>query len=833
MTLLVAAFAACGSDTALTPPTTTAAGGSAQGGAGGSAQGGQGGTGGLGGAAAVAVEFVATEVETAEVGAVTLTVELSTDGSLPSDLTVTVDLAGAAILGVDYLLPEPLEATFPAGSTAGDTVDLPEIRIRRDFDREADAVITAALSAPPSVVVGDTADITIVDDDSVVVGTVRDDDGDAVYPQQLVHDPASDLSSPVRLGPVGVVDAEAAAYDPATDTLYIATDGAQDALVAIVSSGDITVIGGFVGEIECLTFDEANGILYAINDDTDELLTLDATNGKVAVVGALGVTGDWEGCGFDSTNGILYATDDAADSFYSVNTATGVAAAIGSEGAMGTDKSWHSLAYDSSSSVLYAAARSDDELYTVNVADGTTTLVAEFSDTTVFIESLAFDKDSGLLFGGDDTNETIVTIDPSNATTAFSSVTGAEEVSGVAYDSANNIYYAVDDSGQLLITIDASGNILGGIRVSDTSSDLSSLAHDDDNGILYAYDPSNELLVTINKATGALGEVGDLSLAITGLAFDNDNDLLYGTTEDGLHLLDTSDASATTIGTYIGVSAAIGLTWDSVNARLLVLDDADPQHLYAANPVDATLTDLGATGSLDVRGLAYNGSAMGLDMERNASVQFDDSDGEMTITGVRLGVFAEGLAWNENIEVAYGIESPSGATFTIDTLAGLTFFEGFASRDGGTPESVLGLAYDADGDLLYGSGAAGLELVTIDTSTAEVVLVGAFDNGEDPVQGLAFDAPNGILYGASTTTLYTIDTSDGSATPVGTIGDPSVYGLGYDPNHELLYATAGAETETEAPLLPQVLTIDPSDGTGTTVRFTSQGTGKGMAFATP
>ena len=149
--------------------------------------------------------------------------------------------------------------------------------------------------------------------------------------------------------------------------------------------------------------------------------------------------------------------------------------------------------------------------------------------------------------------------------------------------------------------------------------------------------------------------------------------------------------------------------------------------------------------------------------------------------------------------IAPGIEAPSGADFLnetimyfvssggglyrLDTQTGQTTFIG-------STIPLLGLTYDSLSGNWYASDAD--YLYSIDIYTAETSLIGPF-NIDTSMIDIACDRL-GNLYGydvlwTGDSTLFSIDISYGTATPIGSMGYGFVYlqGMAYDRDNEVLY----------------------------------------------
>jgi len=101
-------------------------------------------------------------------------------------------------------------------------------------------------------------------------------------------------------------------------------------------------------------------------------------------------------------------------------------------------------------------------------------------------------------------------------------------------------------------------------------------------------------------------------------------------------------------------------------------------------------------------------------------------------------------------------------------------------------------------------------------------------------RGLAYDDQQGILYATGgygspgATTLYTVDTTTGAATLVGSMGlDSVLIGLAYDEVNEILYANA---VDTAGDNLGRLYTVDVASGATTLVGLNHAGQIDGLAW---
>lgn len=135
--------------------------------------------------------------------------------------------------------------------------------------------------------------------------------------------------------------------------------------------------------------------------------------------------------------------------------------------------------------------------------------------------------------------------------------------------------------------------------------------------------------------------------------------------------------------------------------------------------------------------------------------------------------------------------------------------------------SVTGLAYDTDNDILYGFAGLDRELISINRTTGEGTLIATLETGE--IFDLAYDITNDKLYGINYSfgQFLEIDVTSGDITVVYTNpGLKNVFGLAYDPNSNKLYGSRNEDLveislTSAAPVLIGGFSFD---GSGRTIR---------------
>jgi len=131
---------------------------------------------------------------------------------------------------------------------------------------------------------------------------------------------------------------------------------------------------------------------------------------------------------------------------------------------------------------------------------------------------------------------------------------------------------------------------------------------------------------------------------------------------------------------------------------------------------------------------------------------------------------------------------------------------------------VVVFAPSAPAQQLIGGDVAGDRLISIDRDTLEWTLIGV--HGNDTLSGLAYDANHDILYGVSPSddNVFIVDRHNASLRrigPPGALGFPNTNGLAYDPNHDVLYAT---DNNTNV-----LMTVDVNTGVGRAIGVISGG----------
>ena len=192
--------------------------------------------------------------------------------------------------------------------------------------------------------------------------------------------------------------------------------------------------------------------------------------------------------------------------------------------------------------------------------------------------------------------------------------------------------------------------------------------------------------------------------------------------------------------------------------------------------------------------------------------------GVATVVGA-LGVLgAVGLTFSPNgtLYTVANSYPPGSSNTTLEQLATINLLTGQATLIGSPfpfRVGIMPMAVSSSGTIFAAGTSAGSlanTLLTIDSVTGQPTAVGAF--GVTGMMDFAYD-PNGVLFGATTTKLYRINTSTGSATLVSTFsGVSGVMGITFDAAGNL-FATNFSATSS-------LYSVNPSTGAATLIGAT-------------
>ena len=173
----------------------------------------------------------------------------------------------------------------------------------------------------------------------------------------------------------------------------------------------------------------------------------------------------------------------------------------------------------------------------------------------------------------------------------------------------------------------------------------------------------------------------------------------------------------------------------------------------------------------------------------------------------------------------FGVDNNTNVLMTLDTVTG--------ARDsiGNIGMNISGIAYDYTSNKLYGVSWDGgsSSLYTISTATGSPIFIG--QSTSDYLINLACDT-NGNLYsvGIATDTLYSVNKTNGLATPIGYIGFHAAYsqGMTFNRMNNFLYMAAYNSTTASG----ELRTVDVSTGASTLIGSFADGA-EITAFAIP
>jgi len=208
-------------------------------------------------------------------------------------------------------------------------------------------------------------------------------------------------------------------------------------------------------------------------------------------------------------------------------------------------------------------------------------------------------------------------------------------------------------------------------------------------------------------------------------------------------------------------------------------------------------SSIGGAGT--VLGAGDNGQLYTIDPATGATTAFPDP----------LGVTVSDIAWDPANGQLYAVNLALNSEWY-----GINETTGMATAVGATGIAYLNALVCGSAGVCYAAGGPSFQnLYTIKVATGVATLVGqvgtAFFSSGD------LDFVNGVLYATSISTvssdaLWSIDTTTGAGTEIGSIGYANVYGLA-DNGNGTLY---GFTNPTGSSSTGDVLTIDTSTGVG-------------------
>ena len=166
-----------------------------------------------------------------------------------------------------------------------------------------------------------------------------------------------------------VAAADGLAYDPASDTVFMAT--LLDSLFTIDLVNDTsTFVGSFspsIVLIHDIVWDSSTGTLYGASLHNNGLYKIDTTTAAVTQVGTSGLLGNTN-LGYDSINDVMFATNSTTDSLYVVDRVTGGATLVSP---LSGSINPRSLAFDNDTDTMYLLDSATVGLYSLDTNTGT------------------------------------------------------------------------------------------------------------------------------------------------------------------------------------------------------------------------------------------------------------------------------------------------------------------------------------------------------------------------------------------------------------------------------------------------------------------------------
>jgi len=216
-----------------------------------------------------------------------------------------------------------------------------------------------------------------------------------------------------------------------------------------------------------------------------------------------------------------------------------------------------------------------------------------------------------------------------------------------------------------------------------------------------------------------------------------------------------------------------------------------------------------------------------------------------------LVLFGSGFAQAQTTLYATGNDTPHVGLFTVNPATGIVTWTGTTPSD-----AILdsgGLTYDELTSTLYATGydnASQSAFYSLNPTTGAAVKIAQIP--ASPVYnislgGLAFDSTARILYASGTdgqqgTSLFTINPANGAITHIG-LGNQSIpfvsglgstspvnlYGLGYDPSSDTLYANGSILFDSS--LSSSLFTVNRLTGVPTWIGYSGVTAGRSLSYS--
>lgn len=623
-----------------------------------------------------------------------------------------------------------------------------------------------------------------------------------------IIDTSTGIATPV--GPTGFDDIEALAYDDVAKILY-AADTAATLYRIDLSTGRATELisfGGVFENVNSLAFRRSTGRLYFYDNYNEFLVHVDPLGGSYVIVGSdTELSAGVQSLTFGIDGETLYAAvrdGSTGTTLVVVDPAGAAATVIGDVADGGTRFQIAGMDFHPTTGVLFAANDDYDYEYvnpsgpeanalvTINPSTGTATMIGMPGTTRP--EGLAFDPNADVLYMIDAYTDMLSRIDVQTGKATPIGKTGEPRVDGLAFDPNTNTLYGA------------------------------SMPFSSDG--LYAN------LITINTTTGAGTVIAPITghYLVSGLAFDAETSRLYGCGEGEIFEIDESTGSTTPAG-FSGFADFAGLEWDPMTHRLIGSAPSTGE-LIAITPsyMEIAATIIGVTDGRGMNGLAYdqeNGTFYGVNSAGVA--RLDRTTARASFIGCSGLCYVTSSAYDPITDRLYVIDSGTKGTMPQFAAIDGTTGEGTIIAVGGAFSFVHGLAFDRTTGTLYGIGrefapavseADGYgypELIRLDVTTGERFSIAPIlSSGTSELTALAFDSTTSRLYACDDYVgdLFRIDTTTAELTLVGSIGHGGLGCLTFDHVVKKLYGVNYSSQE--------LIEVDPATGAGTVLGIAPQ-----------
>ena len=344
--------------------------------------------------------------------------------------------------------------------------------------------------------------------------------------------------------------------------------------------------------------------------------------------------------------------------------------------------------------------------------------------------------------------------------------------------SAAPVLYASDGNGLLYTLNPADGQTHAIGRMPQIMYDLASSP----GGKLYGVD-SRSNLYSIDPGSAGTKLIGYTGASLNGLTFSSGG-TLYASGNNGVYTVSTSSGHATEVETLGSNTSAGDLAFDASGNLFMTTNSNNLVHIDLSAH---TFKVVGAIGFNQVLGLVESPSGVlyGLSNATRQVIAINPGTGHGTLvasfhSGAQVGAFGTtyGVAPAVvNRPTIYAADD-RGELFTLNLGTGQTH------KIGVMGVTLYDLAEDTHGNL-FGVDSSS-NLYRINSTNAKVTRVGATSVF---LNALTF-APNGTLYGAGNNGLYTLSTSTGKSTLLGTLGSNTSAGdLAFDKSGNLYLTT--------------------------------------------